>query len=783
MATPAKVKAKLFQFGERVEKTLANRLTARTAKKGLYAEYKVQKGGLARTKPFRMGRLADWQLSKERLEKAMYYNAEVGLAEGGWDNDNLWRNRVLLTGILAAKLGKDPMAASWLAAGVNLQARKLIARSYTYGYTDQFCAWLKDHEEAITTADGWKIILKTQDRDQVLLYLVTFLHTLGSKKLTPSLLSALRLTGQDGLVNILKDRATSKGLAYKIYSADNIAQSQGREQANRILANLNKRVLHKAPVFAKDPLADQPVSLFYAPKQSAELITLINALPRSVDIMMTEKTTSFEVRNYRFEGALIQFGEVVNVAQGILSDHSYSPHLNGSNALLVMAKRVMDIHYEHLLYDVEGESYTPKAVPNLPTRAHQMVRFYVQMLQLHKMAVLTKGGRALTPALRVPYYADEENLWLSDDEQAILNQDPATSFTSNVYFQLLCDAFWLFKSGKPNVAKALLAIAVKDQDPFYRGLSDRSGPTKLFVGGYGWTGSSAVFDSFLGYPEAEEMPGIGDDDYINEGAESEPMLHQGPASLMSLNASIQKWGTFSETALTQFFNLWVLRANHKSYFEYKTVGANANIASIIGEDSYYRILMKLFYDYIRLDKNPKRKKLMPKILTNFERDIVHAMYPDDETIVLFNNSVNTDKIQTLKLISGRCVYIAVNRNILDQFADQKRFNVFLDTTAENFGETKVEKLNAFLNISEQLNATGAGSYEMINLMFEDWILDADYREKVTTQIFGYYNATFEAENLDPSVSSKNIEMFGDYLTNQEIYVLNTIKAKHPKLAV
>ena len=286
-AAPKKAppKSRIEKLWDKVEKTVANRITTKTLKAGKYDTYRTDATGLLARKPFRMNVLADWQLSKKRIEKAMAYNAEICMAEGGWNNDPKWRNRVLLVGILAAHLRRDKMAANWLAEGVNLQAGKLIARSYTYGYTDRFRDWLKEHEEAITTAEGWARILKDQDRAQVLMYLVTFLHTLGSKDLTPALLSLFELKGHDGLVTILTERATKGGVAKRVFSDADVADSPETERANRILTNLGKRVLDNVAVPGKDPTAGQRVSYYHSPKSFERLVTAINAAGTADDVV------------------------------------------------------------------------------------------------------------------------------------------------------------------------------------------------------------------------------------------------------------------------------------------------------------------------------------------------------------------------------------------------------------------------------------------------------------------------------------------------------------------
>lgn len=360
-------------------------------------------------------------------------------------------------------------------------------------------------------------------------------------------------------------------------------------------------------------------------------------------------------------------------------------------------------------------------------------------------------------------------------------------------FQTACRAIQLIAGGRYVAAQEELAERVNADAELMRKLDDRKGPLKVFVGGFGWTGSSAIFDAFRGYAEVKEMPGVGDVPHINEGADSEPMIHQGPSGLMDLSSECIGKGKLSTDTWKKFLQLYVLADNYKSYFEYKTICANRKLRTMLGSTVYYAIINQLLYDYASamnmaipasysLETGKSDKVLYEeraKVFTIFGQRLVNALFPSDEDIVLFNNSINTNNVRAMKYAGARSIYISVNRTILDQMADQRQSNIFFRAGALGFAYTKYGKIGKFRRGRTEIQAKTDVTFHEVN--FEDWVTDESVRRLLTEQVVGYYEPIKERQYFRAEESEKNVNIFNRLLTPIEIRILTLARRFFPGL--
>lgn len=363
----------------------------------------------------------------------------------------------------------------------------------------------------------------------------------------------------------------------------------------------------------------------------------------------------------------------------------------------------------------------------------------------------------------------------------ILGSDAKYNHIKNENFLLVCDALHLLGNCLSKQVPDLLQEVLISNEEFLRTLEQREGPKRVYVGGYGWTGSSAIFDGLLGYPEVGIMPGVGEDAiYLNEGADSEPMIHQGPAGVQAMLTEVDRYKSLRELFWRKFLRIHVLNAPFESYFEYKSTHAAANVRRKLGDDPYYLIILKFLHDYARLDHHPDRVWGGKDVIRRFEANLVNALFPSDETVVLFNNSVNTNKVGVLAELDGRTSYIAVNRNVHDQFADQKRFNMFLDVSAKQFANSKLEKIKKF---SQQTKGFEKKRIEVIDVFFEDYVTDINVRKSLAEKLIGYYSDEHERRFLQVEKSIKNVNMHSDYLDRSEAHALSLVKNENKTWAL
>jgi len=337
-------------------------------------------------------------------------------------------------------------------------------------------------------------------------------------------------------------------------------------------------------------------------------------------------------------------------------------------------------------------------------------------------------------------------------------------------FPLIMKTINLINNEQYASAAELLHHTITINKEVLESIGSRLGPTKIFLAGFGWSGSSAVHDACRSYPHTKDMPGVGDIPFLNIGADSEPMLHQGPGSLHELISELRSNGRIPESILANFFKNYALLMPSFRYTEYKVVNANRNIIDEIGFDRLYLFICRLLHEYsLAMLKNDQMQAIAA--IESFQENIVNAIF-DDEDIVFFNNSVFAHKAGILNNIRGKSYYIVVNRNMSDQFCDQMRSNKFFNATFLEFYLVKLSRVIAYKIAKKSSTNHGV---EFIDIMFESWIQDASLRERISRKICGQYDSATELKNFDPGKSRKNVGIPTEHLSFFDKTCLNTFE--------
>lgn len=288
----------------------------------------------------------------------------------------------------------------------------------------------------------------------------------------------------------------------------------------------------------------------------------------------------------------------------------------------------------------------------------------------------------------------------------------------------------------------------------------RIGPTKLFLAGFGWSGSGAVHDACRGYQHTKEMPGAGNLPALNIGADSEPMVHQGAGSLNELIYDIRSMNHISDATLRRFIKNYALLMPSFEYLEYKTVNATKEIIERIGLDQYY-LLVCVFLSNYAVALLKKDREAAIDAVESFHESIINTMFTDDD-VVFFNNSIFAHRARILNNIRGRSYYVVVNRQMSDQFCDQMRSNKFFSATFLEFYLVKLSRVIAY-KLAKGFSANEG--VEFIDIMFEDWVQDSALREKVARKICGSYDYEIESKFFSPEQSKKNINISRDNMSS------------------
>jgi len=327
-------------------------------------------------------------------------------------------------------------------------------------------------------------------------------------------------------------------------------------------------------------------------------------------------------------------------------------------------------------------------------------------------------------------------------------------------FPAIMNACNLLTQSKYTEAQNLLAGIVQDNSNYLDSSRSRVGPTKIFLAGFGWSGSSAVHDACRGYEHTKDMPGAGDLPALNVGADSEPMLHQGAGGLGELVEDIKSGGGISDTGMKRFFKNQALLMPAFEYLEYKTVNATRGVIERVGLDHYYILVCAFLYDYATAMTSPQNLTQAIDAAESFQENIVNTMFSDDD-IVFFNNSVFAHRAKILEHVRGRSYYVVVNRKMSDQFCDQMRSNRFFNAT---FLEFYLVKLNRIIAYKRAKSSSRNDGLEFIDVMFESWVQDAALRERIARKLCGSYDKETESKYFDAEKSEKNIDLSDEQMS-------------------
>ncbi|MEH6588505.1 MAG: hypothetical protein V7720_18275 [Halioglobus sp.] len=345
---------------------------------------------------------------------------------------------------------------------------------------------------------------------------------------------------------------------------------------------------------------------------------------------------------------------------------------------------------------------------------------------------------------------NSEDLHHNEDFLALAKMHDYEHITHGLFPAVMESCNFLAQSKYPETINLLRNI-VENNSEYLNSIHSRVGPTKIFLAGFGWSGSGAVHDACRGYRKTKDMPGAGDLPALNVGADSEPMLHQGAGGLDEIVQDIKSNSQISDAVLQRFFKNNALLMAPFDYLEYKTVNATKSIIDHIGFDRYYLLVCEFLYQYAVAMRNAD-PVLAIDAIESFQEKVVNLMFCDDD-IVFFNNSIFAHRARILDHLRGRTYYIVVNRKMSDQFCDQMRSNRNFNST---FLEFYLVKLIHVIAYKSAKTFSKNKRVEFIDIMFETWVQNAFLREKIARRICGAYDRKTELEYFDPEKSQNNI---------------------------
>lgn len=305
-----------------------------------------------------------------------------------------------------------------------------------------------------------------------------------------------------------------------------------------------------------------------------------------------------------------------------------------------------------------------------------------------------------------------------------------------------------------------------------QGVDPEAGIPKVFICGFGWSGSGAVHDALRGHPGFSEFPGVQPDPVVHPDALSEMPFIQSSHGLGRLWRRAKEDRRIDRLDLWNLFRCHVIGGSYTGYSEYKAVNAARHLVRHFGA-RYTTIFRELF---VELQRDPPRAGMPdapgPRGLRERLQDCTEALCrmlleETGRSRVLFNNAVfgrNQDMLDIFCNVKS----VVVDRDVRDVYVDRSRNDGNHWRNASQFlpfYESGRRRCRRYLDDQTALHR------ERVRwIHFEDFVLDDAFREEVLQWLTdgGYDGEDREGgPGFDPSVSRRNIGIHRDVLTERE----------------
>lgn len=278
-----------------------------------------------------------------------------------------------------------------------------------------------------------------------------------------------------------------------------------------------------------------------------------------------------------------------------------------------------------------------------------------------------------------------------------------------------------------------------------------SGVPKVFVCGFGWSGSGAVYDAIRGAEGFCEFEGSGVDPVINADADSEVTFIQGGGGLGDLWERAIKEGRVSWTSLWQLFALHVVGISAVGYAQYKSSAAARNHLSRYGT-RYTRPFRTFLEKYAALVEDPRRGALHACLLDTTESLCSMLIEQTGARAVLFNNAIFGRNARMLEIFRSSKAAV-VYRDPRDVYVDRRKSDRNHWRTPAQLGMYYAYGLRCYADYKEEEPVRGL---QMREVSFERFVKDRHYRTTVSDWLLEDLASRPSVSYFQPELSIKNI---------------------------
>ncbi|MCL7714940.1 hypothetical protein [Stenotrophomonas mori] len=400
---------------------------------------------------------------------------------------------------------------------------------------------------------------------------------------------------------------------------------------------------------------------------------------------------------------------------------------------------------------LSGDIGEPPA--GVPKRADAMM-----MIAYDKLARDDYPGAAsaLEGAIRLHYFDRDDVELLVKESLAALN------------------AIDSLRCGPSKVAADLL-VAGEDVDSEF-GEDGNRGVPKVFICGFGWSGSGAVYDDIRGVRGFCEFEGPGHDTILNEDSDSEVTFIQSSTGLGGLWLHLKHRQTLDWSQMWDLFSLHVVGLAPIGYSNYKSCAAAVRHVRRYGAH-YMRPFCQLLQGCGGLLRSPRKGGLFQLLRETTEGLCTMLVAQNGGKAVLFNNAVFGRDVEMLEIFRA-CHAVAVFRDPLDVYADRKDKDKNHWRTPRQLAEFYGRGLQRYLAYR-----TAAGrrvGATLREVPFERFVRDSAFRWRVRAWLLPGLEDRGHTY-FDPLISSGNIGLHQRSVDAEEAGQLQPATAAHQEM--
>lgn len=301
---------------------------------------------------------------------------------------------------------------------------------------------------------------------------------------------------------------------------------------------------------------------------------------------------------------------------------------------------------------------------------------------------------------------------------------------------------------------------------------ERGGVPKVFVSGFGWSGSGALYDDLRSVRGFSEFEGSGKDAIINEDADSEVTFVQGPGGLGDLWASAATQGRIPWDALWHTLALHVAGVGPIGYAQHKCAAAARNHLGRYGSD-YTRPFRCFMESYARLRREPAAGALHAALHEATEALCRMLLRHSGGRAVLFNNAVFGRDAVMFEVFTSRKVAV-VYRDPRDVYVDRRDKDLNHWRTP---GQVAAYYADGLRRYSAYRRSRGAADHGLREVPFERFVEDDRFRARVRTWLLGDMQDEQVGCHFDPDASRRNIGIHAGVLSDSELRQLDEALAE------